>query len=139
MCSPDIHHRGNFRVTVFTPSGVQIGLCGVGEGEKTLTFPAHFVIDDNVRNLPACHWIRFATPEELQDDPTWYRPAPFTPKCFVYEDGTLHVLGQPMGLRGRTVTAMQDVPRDRIQREDVPCANVDDIGTPPTPPPPHYR
>ena len=135
LCSRDSRHHRGYRVKVYTPSGLQIGLCGVGEEENKLTFPAHYVVDEKMVDTPLCHWIRSATHDELQVDPVWYRMAPFKPACFIHENGDVVKIGQTMGLRGRTLTALQTVPRDWLQIQETPCTDVEDIGTPPTPSP----
>ena len=83
-------------------------------------------------NMSSDFLIRFATPEELEHDNTWYRAAPFKPARFVHEDGNLVALGQAMGLRGITLTALRNVPQE-TQAMEVPCADVSHIATPPTP------
>ena len=49
------------RVKVYTTGGTQIGLPGVGEGTKTLTFPRRYLVRDA---LNGTEWIRFASDEE---------------------------------------------------------------------------
>ena len=63
----DGRHACHCRVKVFTPSGVQSGLCGLGEGENRLTFPGHCGVDVALAQ-PAYHWIRFASKAELEQE-----------------------------------------------------------------------
>ena len=117
------------------PSGLQIGILRVGEGAERLTFPPGFVVDEAMRET----WIRFATEEELpeaelQEKPNqWWRYAPFRPGTLIYEDGSVAMGPQPMGLRGAKLTAVEQIIEQPI--EEVPCADVSDIPTPPSPPP----
>jgi hypothetical protein len=116
-----------YRVKIFTLAGTQVGIIGVGEnlprGDERLTFPAHMGVA-NILKYEQHNWIRRATEEELINDPTWYRPAPFRPACFVFIDGSFAQHFQCIGLRGDTVTAME---------MSASTAMDDNISTPPTP------
>ena len=121
------------RVQVYTMDGVQIGVPGVGEGKKRLTFPSHWT----VREALACTvWIREATPEELASMPagwipTWWREVD-QPKALVHANGAIAFPEQCMGCVGNHLTALAQeatVP----EMEEKKCIDVDDINTPPTP------
>ena len=51
----------------------------------------------------------------------------------VYKDGTIADQNEPIGFGGCTVTALAQAPQ-RVY-EETPCMDVQDISTPPTPPP----
>ena len=121
------------RVRAYTLDGVQVGLAGVGEGDQRLTFPAGCIVGDALR-APAAYWLRFASAEEEAQTGRWYAPAGFQPAAVVYENGTLADSVWPIGLEGCTVSVMAQVPRPTLS-EEKPCADVDEIKTPPTPPP----
>ena len=120
----------SYRVKVYTVNGVQIGLPGVGEGVHRLTFPAGYVIKDAM-NAPT--WIRFATDKEIAEEtpagfqPRWWRELDFTPRAFVYSDGTTAFENQPIGLRGDTVQALA---QEMMYPEPKPCIDVSGIETP---------
>ena len=125
----------SYRVKVYTVNGVQIGLPGVGEGVHRLTFPAGYVIKDAMTGTT---WIRFATDKEIAEEtpagfqPRWWRELDFTPRAFVYSDGTTAFENQPIGLRGDTVTALAQAVGNVLVKES-PCIDVSGIETPPTP------
>ena len=79
------------------------------------------------------NWIRRATEEELVNDPTWYRPAPFWPVCFVFKDASFAQHFQCIGLKGDTVTAMETCPASTAMYVEKPGVGIDNISTPPTP------
>ena len=114
-----------------TAGGVRIGLAGVGEGVNRLTFPAGYLIGDAL-SCPHAHWLQFATEEDKVREPQqWYSQAPFKPCSLVYQDGTVALEGQTMGEKGPTVLAMEQGVDQPIL--DVPCVDVSEAGTPPTP------
>ena len=125
-----------YRVKIFTLAGTQVGIIGVGEnlprGDERLTFHAHMVVS-NILKYEQHNWIRRATEEELINDPTWYRPAPFRPACFVFKDGFFAQHFQCIGLRGDTVTAMERAPRQPRCTFEKPVVGLDNISTLPTP------
>ena len=124
-----------YRVKVFTLKGVQIGLLGVGEGVNRLTFPAGYVIKEA---MDAAVWIRFATDKEIAEEtpagfqPRWWRELDFTPRAFVYSDGTTAFENQPIGLRGDTVHVLAQAVK-QLPIKELPCIDVSGIETPPTP------
>ena len=121
------------RIKVHTLSGLQIGLVGVGEEENRLTLPPHFVIEE-ILKFPRCDWVRFATVEELSECPVpWYRKAPFAPRSFLYADHTHALSVQTIGLEGAIVQAVESATVQTV--EEVPCHDLIDVKTPPTPPP----
>ena len=124
-----------YRVRVYTMEGVQIGLPGVGEGMNRLTFPAGYVIKEA---MDAAVWIRFATDKEIAEEtpagfqPRWWRELDFTPRAFVYSDGTTAFENQPIGLRGDTVHVLAQAVK-QLPIKELPCIDVSGIETPPTP------
>ena len=126
----------SYRVKVFTLKGVQIGLPWAGEGVNGLTFPAGYVIKQAL-DAPVDVWIRFATPEEIAETlagfhAPWFKEIDFKPKAFIHCDGTLAFEGQPMGLRGDTITALAQAAEQPLVQAK-PCLDVAGIATPPTP------
>ena len=117
------------RVKVYTLSGIQIGLPGVGEGDNKLTFPADWVVAEALGHK---NWIRRATVEELQQDAQWWRFAEFEPKALIHCDGSIALEFQPMGLLGDMLTALQEAQEQPW--EDKSCADLSDVPTPTTPP-----
>ena len=119
------------RVKVFTVSGIQVGIAGIGEGDNRLTFPPHFVVKEALE-LSHAHWLRFATAQEqAQTSTQWYRAAPFKPASFIYHDGSVALDCHTMGLKGPIITALEQAPPQPW--EEKPCADVSGITTPPTP------
>ena len=131
------HWRRKYRVKIFTLAGTQVGIIGLGEnlqeGDERLTFPAHLGVSDILQWWSQRDWIRRATEEELINDPTWYRPAPFRSACFVFKDGSLAQQFQCIGLRGDTVTAMETCAASTAMDVEKPVVDLDNISTPPTP------
>ena len=128
--------RRKCRVKIFTLVGTQVGIIGLGEnlpcGDERLTFPAHMVVED-ILEYEHHNWIRRATEEELINDPTWYRPAPFRPACLVFEDASYAQRFQCIGLKGDTVTAIETCVASTAMDVEKPLLDLDNISTPPTP------
>ena len=128
--------RREYRVKIFTLAVTQVGITGLGEnlpeGDERLTFLAHLAVSDILQWWSQRDWIRRATEEELINDPTWYRPAPFRPACFVFKDGSFAQHFQCIGLKGDTVTAMEMSASTGMDVEK-PVVSLDNISTPPTP------
>ena len=121
------------RVRAYTLDGVQVGLAGVGQGDQRLTFPACYLVGDALR-ANAEHWLRFASAEEAAQTGRWYAPSGFQPAAIVYESRVVAESIWPIGLKGCTVSVLAEDPRPTLS-EEKPCADVDEIKTPPTPPP----
>ena len=119
------------RVRAYTLDGVQVGLADVGQGDQRLTFPACYLVGDALR-AHAEHWVRFASAEEAAQTGRWYAPAGFQPAALVYENGVVAAPTWPIGLEGCKVSVLA---QDLTRSEEKPCADVDEIKTPPTPPP----
>ena len=112
-----IHHH-NRRVRVYTPSGTQIGLPGIGKSLVDLTFPgswkirsALFFQDDQYRT----DWIRFATGKEQEEDKNnpnakWWRMSELQPKAFLDEGHCIASLDDSMDQRGFILTAIATAP-----------------------------
>ena len=129
------------RVKVFTMSGVQIGIPGVGEGDNRLTFPRRYLVGDALQNA----WIRFATEAEKQEAAksptvsavqTWWRYSEVQPLSLAHcsADGLCDEVASPeqhMGLVGNQMLALAQ--NAVVRFENKPCADVDNIHTPPTP------
>ena len=134
------------RIRIYTFGGTQIGLAGVGQGEEALTFPAHWDVQDCLV-APSLHWIRFSTPEEKQETPAGFTPMwwrhleeEHVPIRFVYSNGTVAEPGMPLGMYGTVVHAVargrvEDAEDDESKWEAKPLMSLENIDTPPTPPP----
>ena len=121
------------RVVVRTPSGMQIGLPGVGENENKLTFPRRYLVGDALK----AQWIRFASESDTLELPvgfqrTWWAISEVQPKSLVHCDGSIAGLDQPMGLIGNYMLAVAQS-YEKLEVEEIPCADVDSVDTPPTP------
>ena len=101
------------RVKVYTPSGKQIGIPGVGEGDNKLTFPPSYL----VRDALGATWIRFATDAERPQSGwpglgTWWRISEFQPTTLIHcgADGAGCVAfpHEKMGRFGDRLQAMVD-------------------------------
>ena len=152
------------RVRVFTLSGIQIGLPGVGEKDKVLTFPRKFRVSEALRGP----WIRFATETERNekeiidtenDGPTkknvvnsesksqlWWRESEVQPQCLIHA-GThsepvsiTAMTDHPMGLYGDKMTALAHAPNfdewlsDSIRERPAGFALIDDDMSAPSTP-----
>ena len=117
------------RVQAFTMAGVRCGVPGVGEGSQRLTFPRCFLAGDALR---ASAWARFATEDELAQDPSWHRPLAFVPRSLVHTNGQVAAPEDPLGLVGRRVTALaQERAQETVVEKEKP--DLSGIVTPPTP------
>ena len=96
------------RVKVFTLSGEQIGIAGVGEGDKRLTFPRYWKVGDALGKT----WLRFATENELKLDKTWWRKSEVQPQSLIHcgKDGEGFV-ATPEQEMGRLGDRMQALPK----------------------------
>ena len=129
----------NSRVKIYTVAGVQVGVSGVGEKDRRLTFPVYLTVADV---LGMSHWIRFATGEELSETPVgftlsqqqWWRELEFRPKSLVHANGAIAHPEDLLGLYGTYLTALY-TGLGGPELEANPCADVSAINTPPTPPP----
>ena len=127
------------RVKVYLPSGVQIGLPGVGENERNrLTFPACFQAGDA---LKADVWIRAATEQECMTPigfefakPPWYVVMHgLKVKALVHSNGAIANQYDPLGMHGVTLTALDTEVTQEFETR--PCCSLDDVKTPTTPSP----
>ena len=106
----DVDFERESRVKVYTQSGVQIGIAGLGEGDNRLTFPPGFL----VRDALAAIWIRSATDEERPQNGwpgfgSWWRISEVQPKTLIHcgENGAFCVAlpNETMGLFWRTLAS----------------------------------
>ena len=117
------------RVEAFTMAAVRCGVPQIGEGSQRLTFPRLFLAGDALR---AGAWARFATEDELAQDPTWHRPLAFVPRSLVHANGQVASLEDPLGLVGLRVTALaQERVQETVVEKEKP--DLSGIVTPPTP------
>ena len=109
----DVDVERESRVKVYTQSGVQIGIAGLGEGDNRLTFPPSFL----VRDALAAIWIRSATDEERHQNGwpgfgSWWRISEVQPKTLIHcgENGAFCVAlpNETMGLFGERLQAMPE-------------------------------
>ena len=119
------------RVTARTNDGVPCILDNVSRHEGDLTMPPHFRVHD-VLNQP---WIRGASKEEKDQDGKWYRPLEFQPGAVIHSNGAVAGPYDTLGLVGNRITVLAQRPVETF--EEVSCADVGDVSTPPTPPPHH--
>ena len=117
------------RVTAHTIDGVPCILNNLSRHEGDLTMPSWF----RVRDVLNQGWIRGASKEEKDQDGKWFRPLEFWPGAVIHSNGTVIAPGDTMGLLGDHITVLQQPPVATSQT--VPCADVEDVSTPPTPPP----
>lgn len=127
-------HRDLPRVRIFNTAGVQIGLSGLGEGENRLTFPAWWKVKE-ILAAPQAHWIRHATPDEIDEDPkkSWWREYGKEVNVLVHKDRSIADHNHVVGLIGNEVTALATVVDNSCYKEK-PCMDLSGISTPPTPP-----
>ena len=87
----------------------------------------------SVRDVLNKAWIREASKEEKNQDGKWYRLLEFQPGAVIHSNGELAGPSDTLGLLGHHITVLQHPPV--VTCEEVPCADVDDVSTPPTPSP----
>ena len=117
------------RVTAHTIDGVPCILNNLSRHEGDLTMPSWF----RVRDVLNQGWIRGASKEETDQDGKWFRPLEFRPGAVIHSNGTVAAPGDTLGLLGDHITVLQQPPV--VTSQTVPCADVEDVSTPPTPPP----
>ena len=117
------------RVTGHTISGVPCILAGLNRHDGDLTMPSHFKVADVLDR----DWIRMATKEEKAQHGKWYHVLSFKPATVIYNNGTCAGPHDPVGLFGHYITVLAQEPVDTSKY--FRCADVDDVPTPPTPPP----
>ena len=120
------------RVTAYTMNGVHVCPAGVGEGAERGTLPAKTTV---AVVLGMTGWIRFKKPWESSDDGQWWDHLGWQPLSVVHSNGALAWPEDPVGLHGSTVTVLQAEAREATATTDAPRACLDEVGTPPTPPP----
>ena len=132
-----LHH--NRRVRVYTASGTQIGLPGIGKSLVDLTFPGNWPIRRALflqGDQYHTDWIRFATEKEQEEEKNnpnakWWRMSELQPKAFLDAGGCVSALDDSMDQRGFILTAIATTPV--MQWEKREKAYVDHIPTPTTP------
>ena len=117
------------RVTAHTINGVPCILAGLNRHEGDLTMPSSFRVHDVLNKA----WIRGASKEEKDQDGKWYRLLEFQPGAVIHSNGAVAGPYDTLGLLGDHITVLQQAPV--VTFEAAPCADVDDVATPPTPPP----
>ena len=118
------------RVVGYTIGGVACTLNNVSRHEGDLSMPSRFEVGDILNQ----EWWRMATKEERAQHGKWYHVLSFMPVAVIHSNGELARLEDTVGMYGQHITVLAEkmpVP----PCEEVPCADVDDIPTPPTPPP----
>ena len=118
-----------YRVRAYTLEGVQVCVVGLGEGDQRLTFPAHYTVGDALRDSD---WIRFASELEEKNTGRWWAKAGFQPASIIFGNDKVASDEMPIGMGGATVHVLLQQRHLEIVQEK-PCAEVDDITTPPTP------
>ena len=121
--------EGALRVRAYTVEGLHVGPRDIGEGDERLTFPAKLLVRDA---LGLGDWVRFASEEEQNLSGEWWAPAGFRPVAIVWADGNIADSMARIGLWGNRVTVLAKHPQPVY--EEVGCADVRDVATPPTPP-----
>ena len=126
------------RVKVYTPSGIQIGLPGMGQGHERLTFPRHFLVGDALNQEGV--WICESTTTESEELPAGFSPVAqkwwsifegFKPRSLIHENGCVALDDHPMGAVGSILLAIEQ--KHIPEFEDKVCADVDSVATPGTP------
>ena len=121
---------------MYTPSGEQIGISDVGEGDNRLTFPRLYLVGDALH--PGVEWIRFATAAELEIDNKWWRKSEFQPSHLYHCVGLSQPYVAPpedfMGLFGDRMEAKRTIVWQIVTEKPKQDALVDGISTPPSPP-----
>ena len=123
-----------FRVESYTLAGVPCIIAGLNRHAGDFTMPSHW----NVRALlDPCHtWIRQATEEEKAQHGKWYHVLNFQPAAVIHSNGVVGIPDDTIGHAGDRITVLAQAAQVPVPAfEEVPCADVDDIPTPPTPPP----
>ena len=135
------------RIKAYTVGGAQVAAAGVGEGTNWGTFPRAMRV---CTLLGFSHWIKILqTPVpgvkiqagvhyEIMD------PLSFQPRTVINQDGTIAYPDDSLGGTGGNVITLYTHDRSwgGVPVEEKPCAEVDDISTPPTPPmslSPHFQ
>ena len=102
-------------ITAFTTGGAEIRPCGV-------TLKATHNVG-NVLGFP--YWQTKTT--------DMWSPIAIRPTAIVFENHFLADVHDPLGLFGRTIQVVESAGL-YVEVDEKPCAIVDEIGTPPTPP-----
>ena len=121
------------RVESYTIDGVPCVLAGLNRHDGDFTMPPYCRVEDVLHRT----WIREATQEEKLQHGTWSHVLKFKPAAVIHSNGQVAGLYDTLGLVGNRITVLAQVPVATFN--EVPCADVDDIPTPPTPPPSHLR
>ena len=130
------------RVRVYTDSGTQIGLPGIGEGIVDLTFPGNWRIRQALffqHDQYHTDWIRFATKKEQEEEKNnpnakWWRMSELQPKAFLDAGGCAAALDDSMNQRGFILIAIACIVAAPVmQWEEREKAYVDHIPAPTTP------
>ena len=118
------------RVTAHTINGVACILPGLHRHDGDFTMPSRCRVAVCLNQ----EWIRPATKEETAQHGKWYHLLNFKPAAVIHSNGKLARLEDTVGMYGQHITVLAEkIPVPPC--EEVPCADVDDIPTPPTPPP----
>ena len=116
------------RVTGYTIDGMACIFNNLSRHEGDLTMPSKFRVKDVHQE-----WIRMATKEETSQHGKWYHLLNFKPAAVIHSSGQVAGLYDTLGLVGNRITVLAQVPVATFN--EVPCADIDDVPTPPTPPP----
>ena len=119
------------RVTAHTINGVPCILAGLNRHQGDFTMPSSFPVRDVLNKA----WIREASKEEKDQDGKWYRLLEFQPGAVIHSNGAVAGPYDTLGLVGNRITILAQRPFETF--EEVSCADVGDVSTPPTPPPHH--
>ena len=132
----------NRRVRVYTASGTQIGLPGIGKSLVDLTFPGNWRIRQALfsqHDQYHTEWIRFATEKEEEEEKNnpnakWWRMSELQPKAFLDAGGCAAALDDSMDQRGLILIAIACIVAAPVmQWEEREKAYVDHIPAPTTP------
>ena len=119
------------RVESYTIDDVPCILAGLNRHDGDFTMPPHYRDEDVLHRT----WIREATQEEKLQHGKWYHVLNFQPAAVIHSNGTVAGRHDTLGLVGNRITVLAQAPVETL--EEAPCADVDDVPTPPTPP--HYK
>ena len=133
------------RIPAYTMAGTQVAAAGLGTCNEFGTYPRRWDVRTVIKSTPMIEILAKPTIGEKPVEGTHWRrmPADFVVKSVVLHrgPGLGSVQGVPGDIIGNYGTAyMTLLPSEMtIQCEESPCADLDEVHTPPTPPPPYKR
>ena len=133
------------RIKAYTIAGSQVALADLGTGDEFGTYPRDWEVRQVISSTPMVEVLATPAIGEKPVEGTHWRPvsANFVVKSVVLHrgPGLGSVQGVPGDIIGNYGTAYMTLLPSKmtIQCEESPCADLDEVHTPPTPPPPYKR